>query len=191
VMKIGLVGEAPNDTRAIQNLLSRNYHGLEFVELLQRVDGSMLDNKKAINQIRREFELEDPDLVIFMRDLDSHEGDTKKKRERQATFTKSNRIVDKKGIHLLHIYEIEALILADIEVFNKQYNCDLEHPADPMKVADPKEILIAASRKSESPFNVSHNPDLFKLLNLNVLIKNCRYFSLFIKKFNKAIGINR
>jgi len=189
-MKIGLVGEAPNDTRAIQNLLSRNYEGLEFVELLQRVDGSMLDNKKAINQIRREFELENPGLVIFMRDLDSHEGDKKKKRERQATFTKLKWLVDKKAIHLLHIYEIEALILADIDVFNKQYNCKLEQPPDPMKVADPKEVLMAASRKLASPFNVSHNPDLFKLLNFNTLIKNCRYFSSFIKKFDKALSLN-
>lgn len=187
-MKIGLVGEAPNDTRAIQNLLSRNYQGLEFVELLQRIDGSMLDNKKAINQIRREFELKNPDLVIFIRDLDSYEGDKKKKRERQATFSKSNRIIDKKGIHLLHIYEIEALILADIDVFNKQYNCNLEQPTDPMKVAEPKEILIEASRKSQSSFNVSHNPELFKLLNLSALIENCRYFSTFIKKFDKAIS---
>jgi len=186
-MKIGLVGEAPNDTRAIQNLLGRNYQNVEFVELLQRIDGSMLNNKKAIRQIRREFELQNPDLVIFIRDLDSHEHDRKKRRERQATFTKSNRIIDKKGIHLLHIYEIEALVLADIAVFNEKYNCDIEQPADPMKVADPKEILIAASRKSDTPFNVSHNPDIFNLLNFNILIKNCRYFSAFVKKFNKAL----
>jgi hypothetical protein len=72
-MKIGLVGEDPNDTKSIENLLVRQYPQLNFVTLLYRVNGSMLDNNKAINSIRREFEIQKPDLVIFIRDLDSHE----------------------------------------------------------------------------------------------------------------------
>ena len=36
------------------------------------------------------------------------------------------RILNKKGIHLLHIYEIEALILADIETFNKIYKTKMK-----------------------------------------------------------------
>lgn len=187
-MKIGLVGEAPNDTKAIQNLLSKNYQNLEFVELLHRIDGSMLDNKKAIKQIRREFEDKNPDIVIFIRDLDSHENDKKKKQERQATFTYSNRIVNKTGIPLLNIYEIEALILADVEVFNNEYGCLLERPNDPMKVPDPKEVLIQATRTGKRRYNVSHNSDLFNLLNFNIVRANCRYFSAFIKKLDTAIS---
>jgi len=187
-MKIGLVGEAPNDTKSIQNLLSRKYPDLQFVELLSRIDGTMLDNRKAIQQIRREFELNQPDVVIFIRDLDSLENDKVKKKERQVTFTRSNRMVNKTGIPLLNIYELETLILADINVFNKEYNCEVEQYKDPMNVWEPKEVLAEASRKSPKPFIVTHTPKLFGLLNFDMLNQNCRYFSAFIKKFNKAIG---
>jgi len=188
-MKIGLVGEAPNDTRAIQNLLSKSYQGLEFVELLKRIDGSMLDNKKAISRLLRvEYESYKPDLVIFIRDMDGYENDAVKKKERQATFIYSNRIVNKTGLHLLNTYELEALILADIAVFNKEYNCTIQKFDDPMKVWEPKEILMEASRKSIDPFKVSHNPKLFELLNFDVVKQNCRYFSAFIKKFDTAIS---
>ena len=65
-----------------------------------------------------------PDIVIFIRDLDGLETDTdfkEKKAKRQEYFTKSKSVVDKKALYLLNIYEIEALILADIEAFNAFY----------------------------------------------------------------------
>jgi hypothetical protein len=66
-MKIGLVGEAPSDTTAIQNLLNRQYPDFDFVTLLDRIHGSMLDNKKAINRLLRiEYEDQQPDIIIFI-----------------------------------------------------------------------------------------------------------------------------
>ena len=187
-MKRGLVGEAPNDTRAIQNLLGRRYRHLSFVTLLNRINGSMLDNKKAINQLLSvEFEEQKPDIVIFIRDLDSHEKDKKKLQEREDIFIHSNRKVSNTGIFLLNIYEIEALILADISTFNKKYNCNIEMFEDVMKVPDPKGVLLKATRGTIDRFNVSHNPDLFKLLNFDTVKQNCRYFSTFIEKFDKAL----
>lgn len=187
-MKIGLVGEAPNDTRAIQNLLSRKYQNLEFVELLERIDGSMLDNRKAVSRLLRiEYESHQPDLIIFIRDLDSHEKDRKKLAERKEIFTYSNRIVNKTGIFLLNIYEIEALILADIAAFNNHYGCEIKKHPDPMKVRDPKEILIVASRKGKKHYNESHNATIFELLNFDTVKQNCRYFASFIKKLEKKL----
>jgi hypothetical protein len=187
-MKIGLVGEAPGDTGAIKNLLSRNYENLDFIELLQRIRGSVLDDKKAMNQIRREYEIECPDLVLVIRDLDGDEKNKVKLKERKEKFTKLNRIINKRGILLLNVYELEALILADIEVFNKIYQCEVKQYADPMKVADPKEVLIDATRKSQKQYYVSHNPELFNLLNFDTIKARCRYFSAFIKKFDKALS---
>jgi hypothetical protein len=184
-MKIGLVGEAPNDTRAIQNLLSRKYPQLAFVTLLNRINGSMLDNKKAIRRLLRvEYEDQTPDVVIFIRDLDGLENDQSAKRKRQEVFSYSNRIVDKKGIHLLNIFEIEALIFADIAVFNGRYGCEIDGFGDPMLLLQPKEVLIEASKFK---FDESHNPELFKLLNIENVINGCRYFAAFIKKFEKAL----
>jgi hypothetical protein len=185
-MKIGLVGEAPNDTRAIQNLLSRRYEHLEFTTLINDIHGSMLDSKKAIRRLLRiEYEIQKPDLIIFIRDLDSLETDKKAKRKRQSFFSSANSIVDKFGIYLLNIYELEALILADIEVFNSHYGCMANVFQDPMLIIMPKEVLIEASGYK---FIESHNPELFSLLNFDIVYERCRYFSRFIKKFEKALS---
>jgi hypothetical protein len=185
-MKIGLVGEAPNDTSAIKNLLSQKYKQLEFVTMLERINGSMLDNHKTISRLLRvEYETQAPDYVIFIRDLDALENDKKAKAKRRQTFTYSNGIVNKKGLHLLNIYEIEALILANIDVFNKQYGCKMDAFDDCMVIEMPKEVLIEASGYK---FNESHNPDLFALLDFETVKQNCRYFALFIRKFESKIS---
>jgi len=189
-MKIGLVGEAPNDTSAIQNLLSRKYLDVDFVTLLDRIHGSMLDNKKAISRLLRiEYESHTPDVIIFIRDLDALETDREAKRKRKEVFSASNSIVDKKGIFLLNIYELEAIILADINSFNNYYGTEIPGYADPMKVVMPKEVLIEATTSLNNRFIVSHTPHLFSLLNFEIVKQNCRYFSMFIRRFEKAIGI--
>jgi hypothetical protein len=188
-MKIALVGEAPNDTKAIQNLLSKHYKGINFVSLIDKVNGSMLDNRKALHKyLKVEFELSNPNLVIFIRDLDSHEKDKVKIKERENAFSYSNNIIRNKGLFLLNIYELEALILADIDVFNKEYGCSIEKHPDPMKVKEPKEVLYTATHKLKKSFNVSHNPHLFNLLNFDRIKSNCRYFSTFIEDFNARLS---
>ena len=185
---VGLVGEAPNDTNAIKNLLSRNYQNLNFVTLLRDINGSMLDNKKLFRRILRiEYETQNPDLIIFIRDLDALETDRDAKLKRQETFNYSNNIVDKKGISLLHIYEIEALIFADIDAFNKYYDCSVSKVPDPMKITEPKEELIKATRKSVKQYSETHNSEIFNLLSFDTIKTNCRYFNTFIKDFDKAI----
>lgn len=70
-MKIGLVGEAPADTRSIKNLLKKRYKDFDFVELLKnKITGSSLENQKTKTELRIECITEKPDLVIFIRDLD-------------------------------------------------------------------------------------------------------------------------
>ena len=155
-MKIGLVGEAPNDTSAIKNLLSKHYTNLEFVVLLNGLTGAMMDSKRFIAQfLPKEFHDKKPDLVILIRDLDSHERDTVKLKQREKLFNFFNQKVANKGVFLLNIYELEALVLADIGVFNDKYRCNLDKFDDPMNVAMPKEVLIEASKYR---FNESHNP---------------------------------
>ena len=187
-MKIGLVGEAPSDTTAIQNLLSRQYPDFDFVTLLDRIHGSMLDNKKAISRLLRiEYEDQQPDIIIFIRDLDALENDRSAKRKRQAIFSYSNRIVNRTGIALLNIYELEALILADIDTFNNYYGTEVAEFADPMMVPTPKEVLINAT-KGTNKFEESHNPALFNLLSFDIVRTRCRYFATFLRKFDRLIA---
>lgn len=183
-MKIGLVGEAPNDTQSIKNLLSKRYckEKYEFVFMLQRTNGANLDSQKTKRFLRIEYEQQKPDIVIFIRDLDCVLPNRKKLYERKDYFTSSNSVVDKKGVPLLHIYEIETLILTDVLTFNGIYNASLYEVGNVMLVEEPKEYLKNASKK----YNESHNADIFDLLDFDKTL-NCEYFKRFIKKLDKIL----
>ena len=69
--RIGLIGEDPNDTIAIKNLLVKKYPGLFICEpLLRNERGNNLDTKKYSARLKIEFEDIKPDIVIFVRDVD-------------------------------------------------------------------------------------------------------------------------
>lgn len=184
MVKIGLVGEAPNDTQSVQNLLEKRYSSpnYEYCFLLNRFNGSQLDSQKTKRFLRIEYETKNPDIVIFIRDLDSVLPNKKQLDSRKAYFTSSNSVVDKKGIFLLHIYEIEALILADIETFNKIYNCEIPIVKNPMEIEEPKEFLRARAKE----YNESDNPEVFLEMNFDNVFK-CEYFENFITRFEKNI----
>lgn len=183
-MKIGLVGEAPNDVKSIRNLLIKKYSDFEFVFMLQRINGANLDSQKTKRFLRIEYENQKPDIVIFIRDLDSLLPNIKKLYERKDYFSSSNRVVDKKGIHLLHIYEIEALILADISTFNKIYNLNIPEISDVMLISEPKEFL----REKTKEYNESKNSEIFEELNFQNVLSNCKYFERFIRNFDKTLS---
>lgn len=183
-MKIGLVGEAPNDTESMKNLLIKRYpvEKFNFFSMLQIINGSNLDSQKTKRFLRIEFEQQKPDIVIFIRDLDSTLPNKEKLYERKNYFTTSNNVVNKKGIPLLHIHEIEALILTDVETFNNKYGTTIEEIENVMKIEEPKEFLKNASKK----YNESHNSDIFKLINFDKTL-NCLYFDKFIKNLDKLL----
>jgi len=184
-MKIGLVGEAPNDTQSIKNLLEKRYsnNNHEFVFMLQIINGANLDSQKTKRFLRIEYELQKPDIVIFIRDLDAVLPNKKKLYERKEYFTNSNNVIDKKGIPLLHIYEIEALILTDVATFNNKYGAKLEEVPNVMTIPEPKEYLKKASKK----YSESHNADIFRLLDFDKTL-NCEYFRRFIKKLDAVLA---
>jgi|JFJP01.1.fsa_nt_gi hypothetical protein len=184
-MKIGLVGEAPNDTQSIKNLLEKKYskEKFNFFFMLNNINGSMLDNDKITGLLRKEFEFEKPDLVILIRDLDSLYNDFDKRVERQKFFSKSNSVINKRGIRLLHIFEIEALILSDIKTFNNIYNTNIEPIENVSLIKEPKEFLKKYTKK----YTESDNPDIFKILDFEETL-SCQYFKNFIKKFDRLIA---
>lgn len=183
-MKIGLVGEAPSDTISIKNLLEKKYskEKYEFFSMLKIINGSNLDSQKTKRFLRIEYEIQKPDIVIFIRDLDSVLPNKKKLYERKNYFTQSNRVVNKKGIPLLHIYEIEALILSDIETFNSIFGTQIEKFTNVMAISEPKELLIKAANK----YSVARNTYIFSKLNFDKVL-TCSYFERFIKNLDKAL----
>jgi hypothetical protein len=175
-MLIGLVGEDPNDTDSIRNLLSKKYD-FSYVTMLNNINGSLLDNPKTKRLLRIECETKNPDVVIFIRDLDGTVNNRRNETfvKRKEYFSSSNSVVDKKGVLLLNIYEIEALILADIETFNKYFNVSVAFTGDPMLQEEPKEFLRLHCKK----YTESKNPAIFDLLCFDTVHKNCQYFQVF------------
>ena len=77
-IKIGLVGESPHDTKAIENLLNQKFSNeVVFFEMVKNVRGSNLDDRRTKHFLRKDFERKQPDLVIFVRDLDALENNKK------------------------------------------------------------------------------------------------------------------
>ena len=182
-MTIGLIDEAPNDTDAIKNILVKQYKDVRFISLLQPIRGSQLDSQKMIDDLHIEYAFQKPDLVIFIRDLDHTSLRSEKFKQRNKTFEKVNKVVDRKGIFLLHIYEIEALILTGIDIFNKMYNTNIVIDKDVSTYEEPKELLKNESYK----YNESQNAEILNKIPIKTLINNCKYFSEFITKLEAKI----
>lgn len=182
-MKIGLIGEAPNDTKSISNLFKKQYPNCNFITLLHSITGDMLEEQRHKHLLRREYQWHKPDIVIFIRDLDGLENNKTQLNLRKEYFTNYNSIVDKKGMFLLHVYEIEALILTDINTFNTLYKTEITVDKDPMLISEPKEYLQSKCNK----YKPSDNSYIFDNLDFEKLL-DCRYFSNFIKNFNKIVN---
>lgn len=184
-MKIGLVGEAPTDTRAVHNLLKKKYNteDFSFFSLLKRINGCQLENQKTKRLLRLEYEKTNPDIIIFIRDLDAIQSDRQQILKRKLYFRDFNSVVDRKGCFLLHIFEIEAMILADIDAFNKKYSTNIIVDFDVMDKEDPKGFLL----KNCKSYTVCSNDEIFDLLDFETLKENCLYFARFIKDFDKLL----
>jgi hypothetical protein len=182
MMKIGLFGESPYDTDALCNLLSKPYAGrFNFVKLLRRISAQELGSLGKMQRILKAEVRSRTDIsaVVIVLDLDSDEQDEKALREKKGWFEKLNGFFPQNGILLLNVYELEALILADIAGFNRAFGTILKFSSDPMKKKDPKEFLMRETRSHRRTFDVKHNPEVFNHLDFEQVRKKCRYFKSF------------
>lgn len=195
-IKVGLVGENPSDTQAIENLLSKDYTEVKFIHLLKgAITGSMLDNMMMLKALRIEVESHKPDIVLFIRDLDGLKSDkdfAEKNEKRQNFYTKGKRMVnfqkeirEEDSLFLLNIYELEALILADIGNCNAYFgkNLALDKPA--MEYEQPKEWL-----KINCKYHVGEISTIFAALNAKNIQANCEYFDAFLQKWEKYLAFH-
>lgn len=183
MMKVRMLGEHPDDINAIINLLNGKFSGLfSFFPLLYGIHGSNLENPKIKHLLRKEYQIKNPDIILFIRDLDALETDRIQLQKRNAYFIEFNKVVDNKGLYLLNIYELEALLLADIETVNRFYKTNLDAVDDCMRVPDPKGYL----KKTIKNYRTGDNPELFALLNYQTVVDNCRYFQKFTLKLERV-----
>jgi hypothetical protein len=185
---VGLLGESPNDTASVAALLGPRYgERVQFTVISPEITGSQLDNPKLQHIIRKNYQFKRPDLVVVTRDLDAPETDRTQKLKRNEFFRKINLGLEQKGVYLLNVHAIEALIIADIRVFNTRYECVCAAPADPMTVADPVTFLKNATPVGKPHYDEGHCADLLGKVNYDTVLTNCRYFQAFDKKFLKRL----
>lgn len=184
LVRVGLLGESPNDTAALKVLLERRYAGqIQVFSLLKNLKGDKVGGLKALRMLPTQYQEQQPDIVVFTRDLDALATDVIQRQRRQQEFDDINKCVEQKGIFLLHIYEFEALIMAHIGPFNAHYRCAYRPQVDPMRIPDPKGKLQAASRKGKGAYAENDCALVCAKLDYDELVKNCGYFREFDAAF--------
>ena len=184
VFRVGLLGESPNDTKAVTRLLAPRYGAqVEFFPLVDNITGDNLEMAGTFRLLRREYQYERPNLVVVVRDLDALETDKAQLRKRQAYFRKVKKQVGESAVYLLNIYSIEALIAADIAVFNDYYDVGCVVEADVMTIEKPVELLKAATQTSKLRYLEGHCGELLARADYDMLLRNCRYFRAFDAAF--------
>lgn len=172
-IKVGIVGEnIKNDSEALQTLLkSVAAEDVEFTVYPKRFDGGQLDGDKFFRTLEAESLF--LDWIILVRDLDGLISDTKKLEIKDLWFNKANKRANNKGIFFLAIYEMEALILSDIQKLNEYYDLKLKPVGDPMNKKDPKEYLMKETAKTQKgKYEPKHAPKIFQILDFKTIYKN-------------------
>ncbi|MBN8571205.1 MAG: hypothetical protein J0M18_16395 [Ignavibacteria bacterium] len=200
MVKIGLIGENPNDTESVKNLLSRYYNGtVTYNSILKNLPGSLLDNKKFLLDRIYEEGYKDYCIIIAIRDLiDETESNTpirELRRRRLRWFNELNRNIENKAIFLLNINELEVLFIADIRNSNHFYKTNIVVEENPTEILDPKGYLIQKTylekedNNSEctSIYSVSDAKKLCEGVDINVLKQNLDYFNEFIEIFEQRL----
>lgn len=138
-MKVGLIGENPNDTDAIAILL-RKQHKHDYISVLKRRTGGQLDNDKFTKLLKSELSRSNFDVLIFVRDLDGFASEEDKVRDRQNWFDKNSICFSGTSLLLLNIHELEAIFFADVDSLNKMFGLKLKFK-NPLFMSKPKEEL--------------------------------------------------
>jgi hypothetical protein len=182
---IGLIGEDPNDTSSIKNLLIQKFNKkATFVTLINNIKGYHLDQPKTKSALEIEYKRKKPDILIFIRDADGLNTQVDKIEKCKAWYKKLSKEIGCNKILLINIWELEALIFADINTFNKLYGTSIKSGRDVTLIGDPKRELMSKTQKLRKKYYASDCPELFKQINIDVVIKNCAYFADFFFYFS-------
>lgn len=174
--RIGIIGENyDNDSKPLRNLLSRVFNRQEalFIPILPKFQGNQLERiRKVIIALKSDIITKRLDYLILMRDLDGLPSETKKINTRNDWFEKVEDGVSKKCVRFLIIYELEALMLADIATFNKLYKINYKSKGNPKFHKDPKGTLQKQTAYPKKTYHESHAADIFQELDHQKLVEN-------------------
>jgi Domain of unknown function (DUF4276) len=175
ILKIAVVGEHPNhDSDALCHILRPlACENVQFKVILKNKRGGQLDSPLLAKSLESELESEHFDYIIVIRDLDGVLSETKKVKQRDEWFKKLDKSIAPKSIFFLVVSEMEALILADIQTFNRFFNLKTNFSGHPMHQAKAKELLKQFSAKAmKGRYEEYHALDIFKQLNFKTIYTN-------------------
>ncbi|WP_286860221.1 MULTISPECIES: hypothetical protein [Sphingobacterium] len=143
--------------------------------------GSQLESAKFFKQVGLETEGGKFDLLICIRDLDAFKSESKKVDERRRWYQKIQQSANScEATLLLNIWELEAMLFADLDLFNKMYGTNLSYTKDPSNIKEPKDKLKSETRKAKRKYVESDSRELFGELNFNKVLARCKFFEEFI-----------
>ncbi len=193
MIRIGIVGENfQNDARAFKAFLTPQYEGqITFVAIGNTLNGKIFATQKVLSTIPTLVKVNKLDAVLFMCDLDNES----KKRERHQWFATIQKGINFKSILFLAVKELEALILADIETFNKMYGVSIQYPKNPKFEEKPKEFLMGKTEKPKAKrqYDEPDALEIFTELRFDIVYKKHKdedSFQAFIDHFEKQFNIN-
>jgi hypothetical protein len=192
-IKIAILGEHPrNDADAFTVLLKKKYdEKISFKTILTNLSGDMLENQKMLSDgLKIELLDESYDFILCIRDLDALRSNADAISKRESWFNNLNSKIDNKGIFFLAIYEMEALILADIDTFNHYYNLNVSLDKDPIEVVEPKEFL---KELTGYKYKTSHCSKIFEVADFEKIYQNHKgeySFQEFINRLNDTLSLN-
>jgi hypothetical protein len=187
MMRIGLIAEDTYDVGSINALLKKKYTTVQFKHILPRVKGAGLKSHKTRRSITAEFKTSGCAFIVFMVDLDGLATQRDLINEKQTLFDSLNALCGSGNLLLLNIWELEAMIFGDIDVFNKKYGTNLSGDRNPMFISDPKGELISATYRKKKRFEVSDCPEIFAELGFDHVKAKCKFFSDFVDEFDKRL----
>jgi Domain of unknown function (DUF4276) len=190
--RIGIVGENfQNDACAFKAFLTPHYEGqITFVPIGNTLNGKIFATQKVLSTIPTLVKVNKLDAVLFMCDLDNES----KKRERHQWFSTIQKSVNFKSVLFIAVKELEALILADIEIFNKIYGVSIQYHKNPKFEEDPKKFLMTRTEKSKAKrqYDEPHALEIFSQLRFDIVYKKHKdedSFQAFIDDFEEEFEI--
>lgn len=191
MIRIGIIGENyKNDACALKTFMTPQYESrVVFVPLGKSLSDGVTRVHKILNALPIEISKNELDAVIFMRDLDNEPN----RIICNKWFIDIQKSISTFSIFFLVVMELEALILADIETFNKLYDIKGQYTKNPKHEQDPKQLLKDRTTKAKRKYDETHAFEIFTQLRFDIVYQKHKgeySFQAFIDRFEEEFKLN-
>ena len=192
--RIGIISENyAYESKAYRVLLENGFekNQVQFLPLLKTIDSDYQNARRVVRFLTPELKTVKIDALIIVRDLDGLPTETDKIAARQLWFDTIEKGIEKTNcLFFLAIWELESIVLADINSFSKWCgkNVKVTFTGNPMFKDNPKEFL---KQKSNEKYAESNAAEVFARLDFATVVKNHkgeRSFQAFINQLTEILN---